>query len=57
VGLYYRFLRAIVRFGFKLLTDWEVVGLENVPPDGPFISVSNHTHSLVLQRDFIQLIE
>ena len=43
---YYRFLRAIVRFGFKLLTDWEVVGLENVPAGGPFISVSNHTHSL-----------
>lgn len=46
MDLYYRFLRAIVRFGFKLFTDWEVVGLENVPPDGPFISVSNHTHSL-----------
>jgi 1-acyl-sn-glycerol-3-phosphate acyltransferase len=44
--LYYRFLRAIVRFVFKLFTDWEVVGLENVPPDGPFISVSNHTHWL-----------
>ena len=43
---YYRFLRAIVRFVFKLFTDWEVVGLEYVPPDGPFISVSNHTHSL-----------
>ena len=46
MDLYYRFLRATVRFGFKLFTDWEVVGLENVPPDGPFISVSNHTHSL-----------
>jgi len=46
VDLYYRFLRAIVRFVFKLLTDWEVVGLENVPPDGPFISISNHTHWL-----------
>ena len=46
MDLYYRFLRAIVRLGFKLFTDWEVVGLENVPPDGPFISVSNHTHSL-----------
>lgn len=43
---YYRFLRSIVRFVFKLFTDWEVVGLENVPPDGPFISVSNHTHWL-----------
>ena len=46
MGPYYRFLRAIVRFGFKLRTDWEVEGLENVPPDGSFISVSNHTHSL-----------
>jgi 1-acyl-sn-glycerol-3-phosphate acyltransferase len=46
VDLYYRFLRAIVRFVFKLFTDWEIVGLENVPPDGPFISVSNHTHWL-----------
>jgi len=46
VDLYYRFLRAIVRFIFKLFTDWEIVGLENVPPDGPFISVSNHTHWL-----------
>jgi 1-acyl-sn-glycerol-3-phosphate acyltransferase len=43
---YYRFLRSIVRFVFKLCTDWEVVGVENVPPDGPFISVSNHTHWL-----------
>lgn len=46
MDLYYRFLRAIVRFVFKLFTDWEIVGLENVPPDGPFISVSNHTHWL-----------
>jgi 1-acyl-sn-glycerol-3-phosphate acyltransferase len=46
VDLYYRFLRATVRLVFKLFTDWEVVGLENVPLDGPFISVSNHTHSL-----------
>lgn len=44
--LYYRFLRSIARFIFKLFTDWEVVGLENVPQDGPFISVSNHTHWL-----------
>ena len=43
---YYRSLRAIVRFVFKLFTDWGIVGLENVPPDGPFISVSNHTHWL-----------
>ena len=43
---YYSFLRVIVRFGFKLLTEWEVVSLENVPLDGPFISVSNHTYSL-----------
>lgn len=46
VYLYYRFLRAIIRFIFKLFTDWEVVGLENVPTNGPFISVSNHTHWL-----------
>jgi len=46
VDRYYRFLRAIVRFVFKLFTDWGIVGLENVPPDGPFISVSNHTHWL-----------
>lgn len=46
MDLYYRFLKTIVRFVFKLFTDWEVVGLENVPPDGPFISVSNHTHWL-----------
>jgi 1-acyl-sn-glycerol-3-phosphate acyltransferase len=44
--LCYRFLRSIARFIFKLFTDWEVVGLENVPPDSPFISVSNHTHWL-----------
>ena len=46
MSLYYRFLRATIRFVFKLFTDWEIVGLENVPPDGPFISVSNHTHWL-----------
>lgn len=46
MDLYYRFLRTIVRFAFKLFTDWEVEGLQNVPPDGPFISVSNHTHWL-----------
>jgi len=44
--LYYQLLRSIVRLIFKLLTEWEIVGLENVPPDGPFISVSNHTHWL-----------
>jgi 1-acyl-sn-glycerol-3-phosphate acyltransferase len=46
VDLCYRFLRAVVRLVFKLFTDWEVVGLENVPQEGPFISVSNHTHWL-----------
>jgi 1-acyl-sn-glycerol-3-phosphate acyltransferase len=44
--LYYRFLKSIVRLIFKLFADWEVVGLENVPPDGPVISVSNHIHWL-----------
>ena len=44
--LYYRFLKSIGTFVFRLFADWEVVGLENVPPDGPFISVSNHTHWL-----------
>lgn len=44
--LYYQLLKSIVRLIFRLLTDWKVVGLENVPPDGPFISVSNHTHWL-----------
>jgi len=46
MDLYFRFLRAIVRFVFKLFTDWEVVGVENVPQNGPLISVSNHTHWL-----------
>jgi 1-acyl-sn-glycerol-3-phosphate acyltransferase len=44
--LYYRLLQRIGSLLFKLLTDWEVVGPENVPPDGPLISVSNHIHWL-----------
>ena len=44
--LYYRSLKSIACSIFKLFADWEIVGLENVPPDGPFISVSNHTHWL-----------
>ena len=44
--LYYQLLKSIVRLIFRLFTDWEVVGLENVPSGGPFITVSNHTHWL-----------
>lgn len=43
-GFFYAFFRAIISLAFRLLTRWEVVGRENVPATGPFITVSNHIH-------------
>jgi len=34
--------RFIVRVLLRILTRWEVVGLENVPSQGPFIVITNH---------------
>ncbi len=34
--------RSIVRVLLRILTRWEVVGLENVPRQGPFIVITNH---------------
>jgi 1-acyl-sn-glycerol-3-phosphate acyltransferase len=39
-----RLLNFLLRIIFKLLLNLEVVGLENVPPEGPLILMINHTH-------------
>jgi 1-acyl-sn-glycerol-3-phosphate acyltransferase len=39
-----RLLNFILRIVFKLLLNLEVVGLENVPLEGPLILMINHTH-------------
>jgi 1-acyl-sn-glycerol-3-phosphate acyltransferase len=39
-----RLLNFLLRIVFKLLLNLEVVGLENVPPEGPLILMINHTH-------------
>jgi len=44
--LCYWILRAFIRLAFRLLSHWEVEGIENIPPHGPFITVSNHLHWL-----------
>jgi 1-acyl-sn-glycerol-3-phosphate acyltransferase len=38
--------RCVVRALFRILTRWEVIGLENVPPQGPFIVITNHLSML-----------
>jgi len=38
-----RLLNLALRAAFKLLLNLEVVGLENVPPEGPLILMINHT--------------
>ena len=42
----YRPLRAIVGLLFRIFTRFEVVGLENLPPKGALILVTNHIHLL-----------
>lgn len=37
-------LRRLARLSFELLTDFEVVGRENLPRTGPLIIVGNHFH-------------
>lgn len=37
-----KYVRAVLKVPFGLLTDRRVNGLENLPPEGPFIIVSNH---------------
>ena len=39
-----RLLNFFLRIAFKLLLNLEVVGLENVPLEGPLILMINHTH-------------
>jgi 1-acyl-sn-glycerol-3-phosphate acyltransferase len=41
-----RLLNFLLRIVFKLLLNLEVVGLENVPPEGPLILMINHTHTI-----------
>jgi 1-acyl-sn-glycerol-3-phosphate acyltransferase len=41
-----RFLNFLLRIAFKLLLNLEVVGLENVPSEGPLILMINHTSFL-----------
>jgi 1-acyl-sn-glycerol-3-phosphate acyltransferase len=37
-------LRKLSRLAFSLLTDFQVLGLENLPKSGPLIVVANHFH-------------
>jgi 1-acyl-sn-glycerol-3-phosphate acyltransferase len=42
----HRLLNLMLRIAFKLLLNLEVVGLENVPLEGPLILMINHTHMI-----------
>lgn len=44
--LTYRVLRAFVTVLFRLFTQYQVVGQENVPSSGPLIVAMNHIHTL-----------
>jgi 1-acyl-sn-glycerol-3-phosphate acyltransferase len=43
---WYRVMRGIIGFLIRLLSRFEVVGLENVPAQGPYLYVANHLHWL-----------
>ena len=40
--MWYRITQFILRLVFRLIARIEVYGLENIPPSGPYIGVSNH---------------
>jgi 1-acyl-sn-glycerol-3-phosphate acyltransferase len=42
----YRIIRGIIRFLLRVLCRFEVVGLEHVPDEGPYLLVTNHIHWL-----------
>lgn len=44
--LRYRLIRGVFRFLLRLLSRLHVEGLENLPPHGPLILVTNHLHFL-----------
>lgn len=46
MSLIYRLLRAILVVLYRLCTQYEVAGLENLPPGGPLILAMNHIHTL-----------
>lgn len=41
-----RFARAVLGALLNALLDWEIIGLENMPADGPLIVIMNHIHFL-----------
>lgn len=43
---WYRVVRGIIGFLLRLLSRFEVVGLEHVPTEGPYLFISNHLHWL-----------
>jgi 1-acyl-sn-glycerol-3-phosphate acyltransferase len=43
---WYRLVRGIVRSLLHLLARFEVVGLEHVPEEGPYLLITNHLHWL-----------
>ena len=40
--MYYRIVKMIIRLIFRLLTRIEIVGVENLPQEGPYIVICNH---------------
>ena len=42
----YRVIRGIIRFLLRILCRFEVVGLEHIPDEGPYLLVTNHIHWL-----------
>jgi 1-acyl-sn-glycerol-3-phosphate acyltransferase len=43
---WYEVVRGIIGFLFRLLSRFEIDGLENVPDEGPYLLITNHLHWL-----------
>ena len=50
-----KYVRAVLKVPFALLTQWRVIGLENVPSQGPAIIVSNHLSRFDAPFGFVAL--
>lgn len=46
MGRWYRFVRGVIGFLLRLLSRFEIEGLEHVPSQGPYLLLVNHLHWL-----------